>query len=101
MRTISAESFESAPCDTNVGMMNIKTKTTMVARARMNNPDPTSILRNGENIGKKILFTQSFDAKLAAYKSNNLARKLRQKKPTTTHAQLTPHWFGDIAPVRN
>ena len=50
---------------------------------------------------KKILFTQSFDAKLAAYKSNNLARKLRQKKPTTTHAQLTPHWFGDIAPVRN
>src|SRR5258706_9116877 len=67
MRTISAESFESAPCDTNVGMVNIKTKTTMVARARMNNPDPNSILRNGENIGKKILFTQSCLAKLALH----------------------------------
>jgi hypothetical protein len=65
MRTISVESSKSAPCDTNVGMVNIKTKTTMVARARMKNPDPISILRNGENIGKKILFTQSFHAKLA------------------------------------
>jgi hypothetical protein len=82
-------------------MVNIKTKTTMVARARMNNPDPNSILRNGENIGKKILFTQSFDAKLADCISNNPTRKLRQEKPTTTLAQLTPHWFGDIAPVRN
>ena len=80
MRTVSAESFESAPCENSVGMVNIKTKTTMVARARMKNPDPISILRNGENIGKKILFTQSFHAKLANCISNNLTRKLRQEK---------------------
>jgi hypothetical protein len=68
IRTISADSFESAPSDTRVDMTNIKTKTTMVARARIKIPDPTSILRNGENIGKKILFTQSFHTKLAGAK---------------------------------